>query len=191
MEANELQEARTNPEFLRFLSEKEENARESKNLKDLYEVLDTMLVLDLDMDKVDSVYEEILKNSFEKVEEKLLSGSTLDLTTDEFYAARAMYEHGIEQWSNQNFGGAKQMFFILNSIISDEILGNALMVHIINTHNHTSLDSFYTTIAKSEQSSDDKYGYFITKFDFDTVQYLTKNKSVLDEINQQMQSMIM
>lgn len=190
MEANELQEARTNPEFLKFLSEKEQNARENKNLKDLYEVLDTMLVLDLDMDKIDSVYEEILKNSFEKVEQKLFTGTSLDLSGDEFYAVRAMYEHGIEQWSNQNFSGAKQMFFILNSIISDEFLGNALMVHIINTNNHTSLDSFYTTIAKSEQSSDDKYGYFITKFDFDTIEYLTKNQSILNEINEQMQSLI-
>ncbi|QOG12519.1 hypothetical protein [Arcobacter sp. FWKO B] len=190
MEPNELQEARTNPEFLKFLGEKEQTARESKNIKELYEVLDSMLILDLDPTKIDSIYEEILKISFGRVEEKLANSGTFDIDTDEFFCARALYEYAIEQWSNKNYRGAKEMFFILFSLLNDIKLQNALMVHILNTHKSINLDDFYTKVAHSSQNEDEKYGYFITNFDFDIEDYLSKNSKFIDEINQQLQALM-
>lgn len=190
MDANELQEARTNPDFLKFLSEKEENAKATKNLKELYEVLDTMLILDLDVSRVDSVYENILQLAFERVEQTLASQGALDLQEDGLYVARAIYEYAIENWSNQNYGGAKGIFYILNSIINDENLNNSLIIHIISVHNEETLDSFYTKIDHEEQNSSDIYGYFITRYNFDTTQYLQDNAGVVQEINLQIQSMM-
>lgn len=190
MEASELQEARTNPDFLKFIAEKEESAKATKNIKELYEVLDTMLILDLDISRIDSVYENILQLAFEKVEQTLASQGTLDLQEEGLYVARAIYEYAIEHWSNQNYNGAKGIFFILNSIINDETLNNSLVIHTISVHNQETLDSFYTKINNEEQNGSDIYGYFITRYNFDTAEYLQDNADVVQEINLQIQSMM-
>jgi hypothetical protein len=190
MEANELHEARTNPEFLKFLAEKEENALKNKNLKELYEVLDSTFILDLDSKKIDSLYEEILQIAFAKIEQNLFNGIPLDLNSEDFYSARALYEYAIEQWSNQNTKGAKELLFILLSLLQDEILHNSLMVHIIHAHKNTSLDDFYTKLANDKQNEDEKYGYFITNFNFDITKYLATNQQIIDEINSELANLV-
>ena len=61
MTPKELSEARTNPDFLKYLEEARVNSVKSKNIELMYETLDSMLVLDLDEEKINSLYEYILK----------------------------------------------------------------------------------------------------------------------------------
>ena len=46
MTNEELNEARTNPEFINYLEKTKEDAIKSKNISALYEVLDSLLILD-------------------------------------------------------------------------------------------------------------------------------------------------
>lgn len=181
MNKDELNEARTNPEFLAYLNEKKQEAIESKSISKLYEVLDSLLVLDLGDDRVHKIYEEILKLSFDSIEERLKDGTKLDLNTDDIFFIRSFYEHAIEKWSILNFKGANELFFILTQIIEDEYLIDAINVHLIACANEIDMDNFYDSDVLIDDSDeiDDKYGYFITTFKFDTKKYLDQNISLL------------
>ncbi|MEA3354445.1 MAG: hypothetical protein U9Q33_11570 [Campylobacterota bacterium] len=182
MDQVELNEARTNPEFLSYLDHREKEVMESKSISGLYEVLDTLLVLNLDEQRVHRVYEEILKVSFDKIEERLKDDTKLTLENDDIYFIRSFYEHAIEKWSLLNYKGASELFFILTQIIDDEKLVESLNVHLIACAKEVDMDSFYEENVIHEQpSSDDVYGYFIMNFQFNTKEYLAENSKLLEE----------
>jgi len=182
MNQDELNQARTNPEFLSYLNDKEEQSKESKDIAGLYEVLDTLLVLDLDESRIHKVYEEILKISFDKIEDRLKDETKLSLDNDDIYFIRCFYEHAIEKWSLENFDGAKELFFILTQIVDDEKLVDSIIIHMIACENKKDMDSFYEKdVLQSEKIEDEKYGYFIMDYNFDQKEYLTKNQKIVKE----------
>lgn len=180
MEPSELHEARTNPEFLEYLDVREKEVMESKSLSGLYEVLDTLLVLDLDEERVHKIYQEILKTAFDGIEERLKKEEKLSLDNDDIFYIRSFYEHAIEKWSMGNAKGAKELFFILTQICEDELLVDAMSVHLIACTTQSDMDDFYEKNVLEEQShSEDKYGYFIIDFVFDTKEYLSSHAELL------------
>lgn len=182
MEANELHEARTNPDFLECLDDLESKAFESKSLSGLYQVLDSLLVLDLDEERIHTIYQEILKVSFNNIEDRLKEQDKLSLDNDDIFFIRSFYEHAIEKWSMANFKGAKELFFILTQICEDDLLVEALNVHLIACSNESDMDSFYEENVAEEQShSEDKYGYFILDFAFDKKEYLNTHIDLLQK----------
>lgn len=182
MSPEELHEARTNPEFLEYLKVRENEVIESKSISGLYEVLDTLLVLDMDEQRVHNIYQEILKVSFDKIEERLKEEKKLSLDNDDLYFIRSFYEHAIEKWSMNNFKGAKELFFILTQICEDELLIEALNVHLIATALELDMDSFYDENVLEEQNyQEEKYGYFIIDFNFDKKEYLNQHIDLLQK----------
>ncbi|RXJ91156.1 hypothetical protein CRV01_02440 [Arcobacter sp. CECT 8983] len=180
MDKQELQEARTNPEFLDYLETTRINAIAAKDIAALYEVLDSMLILDLDEEKINSVYQTILETSFEKVEVIVNNNQKLSLENDQLFYVRALYEHGIEKWSYDNFDGAKDLLFVLSNIVEDETLKESLLVHIIALTNKVSLEDFYEKeVNLNACNSEEKYGYFITSFNNDIKTLLEDNSELL------------
>ena len=182
MEQSELNQARTNPEFLSFLEEQENKAIEESSISELYQVLDTLLVLDLDEDRVNKVYQEILKVSFDQIEDRLEEGTKLTLEGDDIFFIRSFYEHAIEKWSIGDFKGSKELFFILTQIVEDEKLIESFSIHMLNCAEGIDMDSFYeNSVSHVIDENDEKYGYFITRYTFDIVDYLNSNAEKLQE----------
>ncbi len=180
MTHDELNEARSNPEFLEYLEKTRVDAISTKNISALYEVLDSLLILDLEEEKINTVYENILKISFENVEKIVNSGETLSLEKDELFYVRSFYEHAIEKWSYENLQGAKELLFVLLNIINDEKLQNAIKILVIALCKNVDLDSFYEKeVDQSFINEDDKYGYFIMTFKFDVLEYIKNNEKIL------------
>jgi len=178
----ELNEARTNPEFLSYLDVRQKEVMESRSISGLYEVLDTLLVLDLDENRVHKVYEEILKISFDSIEDRLKDEKKLSLDGDDIFYIRSFYEHSIEKWSLGNFDGAKELFFILTQIVEDQTLVDSIKVHLIACSKKIDMDTFYEEKMIHEQPNvEDKYGYFIMHYQFETSKYLNENSSILDK----------
>jgi len=191
MDQNELNQARTNPEFLKFLDEKEKLALESKDIKELYEVLDTLLVLNLNEDRINKVYINILEIAFDQIEERLKENRLLNLEDDLHYI-RSFYEHAIEKWSIDNFNGAKELFFILTQIINDKKLTDALKIHTLSCAKNITMDQFYEKKVNNQQDDniDEKYGYFILNFSFDIDNYLKQNQSLWDQEYKKMEHLL-
>ena len=181
MDKEALFQARTNPDFLKYLEEARVNSMKAGDIGLMYETLDSMLVLDLDENNLNELYQEILKTSFENVDKILNKHEKLDLEGDNLYYVRALYEHAIEKWSYDNFDGAKDLVFVLSNIIQDEILEKALNVLIVFLSSKIQLDDFYDTRVDLEADADDeKYGYFITNFRFDNDEFLSESKEILE-----------
>ncbi len=191
MTEQELMQARTNPEFLGFLEEKEKKAIESKNIAELYEVLDSLLILDLDDERINKVYETILMVAFDNVQHKLDNHTKFSLENEDFFYIRAFYEHGIEKWSYGNFKGAKELLFVLSNIVEDELLSEAINVKLLACDKEIDLNSFYdSTVMHQQMARDEKYGYFILDFKFDTKNYLASKTKELDEIYSQLKHLL-
>ncbi len=191
MNQDELTQARTNPEFLSYLKEKEEDAMSSKNIATLYEVLDTLLVLDLDEERIHKVYEEILKVSFDQIEDRLKNKSKLSLDNEDIYFIRSFYEHAIEKWSVENYDGAKELFFILSQIVEDEKLVDSIMVHMLTCANKVDMDTFYDKdVVHLDSVEEEKYGYFIMEYKFDVKEYLTNNTQQVKEQYEQLKHLL-
>lgn len=182
MNKEELFQARTNPDFLKYLEEARVNSMKAEEIGLMYETLDSMLILDLEEDKINKLYEQILKTSFANVEKILAEDKKLTLEDDNLLYVRALYEHAIEKWSQDNFDGAKSLIFVLANIIEDETLQNALNILIIVLSNNTQLDEFYDSKVDLDAISDDeKYGYFIMHFTFENEKFLKENKEILEK----------
>lgn len=180
MTNEELHEARTNPEFLVYLDKTKDDAIETKNIASLYEVLDSYLILDLDQEKINVVYENILKIAFENIEKIVNSGKSLTLEDDQLFYVRSFYEHAIEKWSYSDFSGAKELFFVLANILEDEFLTDSLNVHLVACAESMDLDSFYENKVNLDNVPvNEKYGYFIVSYNFDTKEFLEENSELL------------
>ena len=176
MTPQELQEARVNPEFLGFLEEKEANALESNSISELYEVLDSLLILDLDEHRIHNIYGRILQVAFDKIEDRLKEDKKLSLDNDDIYFIRSFYEHAVEKWSGDNYDGAKELFFILSQIVDDEKFVDAINIHLLACASSKDMDTFYDKDVEHQNEVDEeKYGYFILDFKFDVKDYLNNN----------------
>lgn len=181
MDKEQLHEARTNPDFIKYLEETRVKSMEEENISAMYETLDSMLVLDLDEEKINKLYEQILKTSFANVEKIVNKNEKLKLEDDNLLYVRAFYEHAIEKWSYDNFDGAKELIFVLANIIDDEELEKALNILIIVLSTKNQLDFFYdVSVDNDKEPSEEKYGYFIMSFKFDTEEFLNDNKQTLE-----------
>ncbi len=182
MDKTELNQARTNPDFLNYLEQTRIDALKAKNISALYEVLDSFLILDLDEDKINEVYKAILEISFSKVEEIVNNGNKLTLKDKQLFYVRSFYEHAIEKWSYGDIEGSKQLFFVLYNILDDEKLEIALKIHVIALAQGMSLDNFYEKkVDINDILEDEKYGYFIVNFNFVPKIFLKENRSILEK----------
>jgi hypothetical protein len=182
MDKNQLHDARTNPEFLAYLEDTRVSAIEIKNIAALYEVLDSFLVLGLDEEKINSVYQNILQIAFTKVQNFIDKGEKLNLDGDNLFYVRAFYEHAVEKWSYENFEGAKELLYVLLNIVDDTFLIDSIKAHMIALAVNTTLDDFYDNDVNLEATNEDeKYGYFITEFNYDLKEYLELNKDALEQ----------
>lgn len=180
MDKEQLFEARTNPDFLNYLEETREDAIKTKNISALYEVLDSFLILDLQEDKVNEIYQYILQISFDNVQKIVDSNKKLTLNGDDLFYVRAFYEHGIEKWSQGNFEGSKELLFVLSNIIEDSLIIESLQAHIIAISKETSLDYFYEDeVNLDSMDIDERHAYFITSFKYELKPHLESNKEIL------------
>ncbi|WP_419678123.1 hypothetical protein ACN2EN_01925 [Aliarcobacter lanthieri] len=192
MTNEELFQARTNPDFLKYLEEARVNSIKVRNIALMYETLDSMLVLDLDEDKINELYQEILKTAFDNVEKIIEKKEKLNLENENLFYVRALYEHSIEKWTNENISGAKELIFVIENILDDEILKKSLKVLLVFLLKNLDFDTFYDKYIFSDSKiEDEKYGYFITNFNFDIDSFLKQNKDILEEEYKNLQHLIM
>lgn len=191
MTQEEIIQASTDPEFLGYLNVREKDVLESKKISGLYEVLDSLLILDLEESRINKVYETILVVAFDNIEQKLKENSKLTLENDDIYYIRAFYEHSIEKWSRDDYKGAKELFFILSQIIEDELLQRAVSVKLLACDDKEDMEKFYDEkIEHQQEARDEKYGYFLLDFKFDVEKYLDENSAKLQKIYNELKPLL-
>ncbi len=191
MTQDEMIKASSDPEFLKYLEIREKEVLSTKDISGLYEVLDMLLILDLQDDRINKIYETILMVAFDNIELKLKNNIKLTVDGDDLYYIRAFYEHSIEKWSRDDFKGAKELFFILTQIVEDELLLNAITVKMLACDDKEDMEKFYDEKVEHQQTArDEKYGYFLLDFKFDINKYLDDNSDRLIKIYEELKPLL-
>lgn len=177
----DLEALKKNKEFLANLVLLEEEMKEQKSIQKAYQLLDALLLVSDDEDKINEVFTFILSEAFDTLAEYLSQQRGFDLTKEEeLFTARAIYEHAIERYSENDMKGAKELFQVLHYMVDDERLKDAMMVHAVSVMLGKDFDTFIAKIADTGQYDEtDKLAYFLLFFRIDPKAFLEENRDLV------------
>ena len=172
-----IEALKTNKEFLANLVLLEEEMNEQKSIEKGYQLLDALLLISEDEDKINDVFTFILKEAFDKLAEYLSQQKGFDMTKEEeLFTARAIYEHAIERYSENDMQGAKELFVLLHYMVDESRLKDAMMVHAISILKGKDFDTFIEEVADtSKYDPNDSLAYFLLFFKMDVEEFLDDN----------------
>lgn len=179
----DLQNLKNDPKFIENLEMLTKEAKELQSVQKAYQVLDASLVLERENDTIDSLFGDVLQISFDDLAQKLANGEKFDINSDEDLARlRAIYEHGIEKYSSDDYKGAKEIFLVLHYMLEGSGLEEALKVHIVAAAKEIDFDEFFEnyTDAHAIATDESRYAHFIGHFCINVEQFLRTNSEVLN-----------
>ena len=162
----DIEALKNDKEFQENLKKLEEEVATTNSLAKVYQLLDTKLALQANEDEINELFQRVVNDAFEIVSSKIAEGGELDLSNpDEYSAARAIYEHGIERYSSNDKKAAQELFLALNYLINNEELKDALMLHAAAVGKGYSFDDFMSKLTKVDDIDyNDPMSVFITDF---------------------------
>ncbi len=187
----DIEALKTNKEFLANLVLLEEEMKEEKSIQKAYQLLDALLLVSEDEDKINEVFTFILKEAFDRLAEYLSQQKGFDLSKEEeLFAARAIYEHAIERYSENDMKGARELFQVLHYMVDEQRLKDAMMVHAVSVMKGKDFDSFISEIADtSKYDVTDKLAYFLLNFKIDTERYLRENSALVNKAQDELKAL--
>ncbi len=179
----DIEALKSDKDFLANLVLLEEEMNEQKSIEKGYQLLDALLVVSEDEDKINDVFTFILKEAFDRLAEYLSQQRGFDLEKkEELFTARAIYEHAIERYSENDQKGAKELFQVLHYMVDDEGLKNSMMVHAVCVMQGKSFDTFISDIVDADKYDvEDDLAYFLQYFKIDPKEFLTENNQLVEK----------
>jgi len=161
-----VEELKKDPEFLANIKRLEEECKETGSISKGYQLLDAQLIIEAPEDEINEIFTFIVNNAFDKLAEKLSEQSHFDMHDEEDRAiARAIYEHGIQRYSENDRKGAKEIFLVLHHMVNDQDLKDAMMVHAAAVMAGYSFDDFIEKLVDADQvDPHDPLAFFIQSF---------------------------
>jgi hypothetical protein len=184
-----IEDVKKDKQFLKNLKDQEKRALFNHDIVELYDVLDMILLLDLDEDRLENIYLHILKIAFEDLKERLELEKKYKVDTlKDALMMRAVYERAIESWSNDDIATAKDIFLMLFALCDDATLNKSFAIHVVATLKAIPIDAFYENFVNNDDSNINEeftnYDYFLKDFKQEVEQLMLENKEVFEqEIN--------
>ena len=162
----DIEALKNDKEFQENLKMLEEEVATTNSLAKVYQLLDTKLAIKADENEINELFQRVVTEAFDIVSSKIAEGGELDLSNpDEYSAARAIYEHGIERYSTNDKSAAQELFLALHYLINHEVLKDSLMLHAAAVGKEYSFDDFMSKLTKVEDVDyNDPMSVFITDF---------------------------
>ena len=161
-----VEELKKDPEFLANIKRLEIECKEEQSIAKGYQLLDAQLIIEAPEDEINEIFTFIVNNAFDRLAEKLSTSKDFNMTDAEDMAtARAIYEHGIQRYSENDKKGAKEIFLVLNYTIDHLDLKDAMMVHAAAVMaGHTFEDFIENLVDVSSVNENDPLAFFIQTF---------------------------
>ncbi len=162
-----VEELKKDPEFLANIKRLEEECKNEESIAKGYQLLDAQLVIEAPEDEINEIFTFIVNTAFDKLAEYLSSHKTFDVQNDieERAVARAIYEHAIQRYSENDKKGAKEMFLVLHHTIDHKGLKDAMMIHACAVMAGNSFDDFIENMVDvSYIDEQDPLAFFIQTF---------------------------
>jgi len=161
-----VEELKKDPEFLANIKRLEEECKEEQSIAKGYQLLDAQLIIEAPEDEINEIFTFIVNAAFDRLAEKLTSSKSFDMNDIEDMAtARAIYEHGIQRYSENDKKGAKEIFLVLNYTVENDDLKDAMMVHAAAVMAGHSFEEFIENLVDvSSVDENDPLAFFIQTF---------------------------
>jgi hypothetical protein len=161
-----VEELKKDPEFLANIARLEVECKEEESIAKGYQLLDAQLIIEAAEDDINEIFTFIVNTAFDRLAEKLTNSQNFDMNNPEDLAtARAIYEHGIQRYSENDKKGAKEIFLVLNYTINHDDLKDAMMVHACAVMAGHSFEDFIENLVDvSSVDENDPLAFFIQTF---------------------------
>lgn len=162
----DIEALKKDEEFLGNLKTIEKEMKEENSISKGYQLLDAKLLLEAPEDEINEIFTFIVNTAFDVLATKLTEGKGFDMNEYEDLAtARAIYENGIQRYSENDKKGSKEIFLVLNHTMEDETLKDAMMVHASAVMaGHTFEDFIENLVDVTEVDESDPTAFFIQTF---------------------------
>ena len=173
---------RNNAEFLNQLNEAERTALIEQDIEKLYDVLDTLLLLGENKERIDNLYNSILETALSYFHHKLEKNENFDLSSyQDHFTLRAIYEFAIEQYRIGAFIEAEELFVMLSIITDHPVFKGAMQIHLISVLKKINFDKFIEEFVDMEKMNSENESFFILYFKEKANSFLHANSSLLVE----------
>jgi len=161
-----VEELKKDPEFLANIKRLEEECKEEQSIAKGYQLLDAQLIIEAPEDEINEIFTFIVNNAFDRLAQKLTDSHNFNMNdTEDLATARAIYEHGIQRYSEDDKKGAKEIFLVLNYTIDNDELKDAMMVHAAAVMAGHSFEDFIENLVDvSGVDENDPLAFFIQTF---------------------------
>ena len=160
-----IEELKQNSDFLDFLKTLELEMKQESSIVKGYQLLDAKIIMGDSEDEINDIFTFLVSTSFDKLGDKLANNLKFDINNSEdLFTARAMYEHAIQLYSEDDKKGAKELFLALTHTISDNDLSQSMLIHTAIVMAGYSFDDFIDNLVDSSIQTMDDTSYFIQDF---------------------------
>ena len=161
-----VEELKKDPEFLANIKRLEVECKEEQSIVKGYQLLDAQLIIEAPEDEINEIFTFIVNNAFDRLAQKLTDSQDFNMSNAEDLAtARAIYEHGIQRYSENDKKGAKEIFLVLHYTIDNHDLKDAMMVHAAAVMAGHSFEEFIDNLVDVEGvDENDPLAFFIQTF---------------------------
>ncbi|HEO98078.1 MAG TPA: hypothetical protein ENO02_02125 [Epsilonproteobacteria bacterium] len=160
------EELKKDPEFLANIERLEKECRDQQSIAKGYQLLDARLIIESPEEEINEIFTFIVNNAFDKLAEKLTERKSFDMgDVEDIATARAIYEHAMQRYSENDMKGAKEMFLVLNYTMDRAGLKDAMMVHACAVMAGKSFEEFVESMVDMEGIDvHDPLAFFIQSF---------------------------
>jgi len=161
-----VEEFKKDPEFLANIKRLEEECKKEQSISKGYQLLDAQLIIEVPEDEINEIFTFIVNNAFDRLAQKLTDSQNFNMQdTEDLATARAIYEHGIQRYSENDKKGAKEIFLVLNYTIDHDDLKDAMMVHAAAVMAGHSFEDFIENLVDvTGVDENDPLAFFIQTF---------------------------
>ena len=162
----DIESLKKDENFLADMKKFEDEMYGQKSIEKGYMLLGTKMAIQASEDEINDIFTFIVNQAFDVLAENLTAHKGFSITNpEELATARAIYEHGIQRYSENDIKGAKEIFLVLHHTIEDDELKDAMMVHACAVMSGNSFENFIEDLADTENiDENDPTAFFIKDF---------------------------
>jgi len=152
--------------FIADMKKYEDEMHSEKSIAKGYQLLGTKLAIEAPEDEINEIFTFIVGQAFDVLAENLTQHKGFSITDpEELATARAIYEHGIQRYSENDIKGAKEIFLVLHHTIEDDELKDAMMIHACAVMAGHSFEDFVNNLADTSSIDENSpTAFFIQDF---------------------------
>ncbi len=162
----DLEALKKDPQFQENMERLEREMKAERSIAKGYQLLDAKLLMEEGEEAINEIFTFIVNEAFDRLADTLAEERKFDMTDPEEWATvRAIYEHGIQRYSEKDEKGATEIFLILYYTVTEPELRDAFMIHAAAVMAGHDFDSFIENLADVKSiNPNDATAFFITSF---------------------------